>query len=659
MDDKKQYLRAVTLFNEKKYKEALDLFESFNETNVIIFNKAGCYKELGQYFKAMDLYETLLKMRRMRTSDLREQTKLCYVSSVSMVIRACVDSCRYEDAMKVAKRSLKFIQDHHVLLYNMGHIYKCLGMHKEALVYLEKTLLENPFYFDAYIEIVNIYNDFKDYKRSIETIKRGLEMIPEESRFYNELGVAYCRLGNLKDGFEAYQAGINCRTCNNVCAGKIYTNVGNAYSHIGDIPRSLENSKKAFELDPQNNTAIQNYLMNMLYVYDSPFAEILKMHFQLGLLLSKQFCLNHLFKPTPVNKNGKLNLGYVSADFFGDHPMVYFTKPLLESFDKDKFNIFCYSGQQIPEGADSRIKWRDIKYMSTSNACTLIKYDSIDILVDLSGHTSGNRMDIFSTRLAPLQLSYLGYPCLTGMPAIDYYVVDKTFEWDVKARILQMPGCFTHYTPAEDPKSFKLICPYIKYGHITLGTLNKTAKINQIMVNIWDCLLDEFKDAILCLRPQCVFKFRNEKRVVYLENVPTHREHMERYNKIDIALDTAPYSGTTTTCEALVMGVPVLTMTNRKNKTIHQNVSASLLKNSGMSDFIVEDVEGYKKAIRGIINDIIKEGESYKSKIQALFLGGEVCNSTDYIKRWQDLLLCTYEKHTNSTAQPIPSECSS
>lgn len=229
------------------------------------------------------------------------------------------------------------------------------------------------------------------------------------------------------------------------------------------------------------------------------------------------------------------------------------------------------------------------------------------------------------------------------MPEIDYYLIDDTFGWGNNMKMASMPHCFTHYWPNNIPPAESLVSAYHKNGYISFGTLNKTAKINQFMVDMWDCLLDEFQEARLCLRQNYVFKFRNQRRVVFLDHSPTYEGHMTRYNEFDISLDTSPYSGTTTTCESMLMGVPVLTLADRKFRTIHQNVSASLLINSDLRELIVENLDDYKRAIRQLIQEIAAD-KDYKQKIQAKFVNGNVMNADLYMKDYEATICQLYHK---------------
>ena len=644
MDQKLTQLKALEFYKRKEFDAAIAQFSLLPPAPIVKYNIAMCYRDKGGLENlevSRDILATLVKTR-VRDGTLYNQIKEAFVALMTGIVREHALSFRLEKALAVNLESMKIIPNNAILLYNQGHLYKCLGRHQEALAYLDKSLIYNPQYFDSYIEKINVYNDARDYATVEKIIKQGIAALPGDARFYNELGVCLCRLGRVKDGFDAYETGLKLPTCNPNIAGKIYTNVGNAYSFLGDVPASLENSRKGYQTDPTNTTAMQNYLMNLLYVPNIPFTDTLKQHFEVGMLYSKQMKIpEYNVHPYEGPRNPKIHLGFVSGDFFGEHPMTYFLRALLTMWDREKFEVYCYSNQKIgvyPQYA-LEIQWRDIKYLDSKNVCYKVSQeDKIDILIDLAGHTAANRLDVFVNRCAHVQLSYLGYPCITGVPEIDYYIIDKTF--DMRIKTIAMPHCFTHYWPSKVPAADTLRSPHHALdsdGFFILGTLNKLAKVNQTMVDMWDCLLDEFPNTKLMIRHNYVFKFRNQARVVFLEHEQSYEGHMSRYNKIDIALDTAPYSGTTTTCEAMLMGTPVLTLAERKTKTIHQNVSASLLINSGMADMVVECLDDYKRVILSLMHEI-EADVNFKQTMQRKFLEGNVCNSQQYMQDFEALM---------------------
>jgi predicted O-linked N-acetylglucosamine transferase (SPINDLY family) len=651
MNIKSLQAEADRRFQAKDYLGALKQYETMPQSPLVCYNIAICHRELGNLETCRDILARLVRTK-MKNGEYANLFKGAYVAVMCLYVRQCAQEFNLAKALDANLEAMTVLHNNEILMYNQGHIYKCMGMHKEALECLNKSLIYNPLYFDAYIEKINIYNDAKDYTAAEIVIREGLKTIPSDARFYNELGVCLCRLGRVKDGFDAYEKGLSSPSCNSNVAGKIYTNVGNAYSLLGDIPASIENSKRGYEMDPTNTTAMQNTLMNMLYLSNVPFTNTLKSHFEIGALYSKQKIItDHVvvpYNPARTSEGDKIRIGYVSGDFFGDHPVTYFIKALLTCYNHDRFEIYCYSNHKLGDFPqyDPDIKWRDIKYLETPNVCYMISVqDQIDVLIDLSGHTACNRLDIFSNRCARVQLSYIGYPCITGIPNIDYHVVDKTF--DIRIKTIAMPHCFTHYWPDSVPAADTLVSPFHRQKYFCFGTLNKLAKVNQSMVDLWDCILDEFPESRLLIRRNYVFKFRNQDRVFFFEHAKTHKDHLERYNSIDIAFDTAPYSGTTTTCESMLMGTPVITLAERKTKTIQQNVSASLLINSGMNHLVVESIDDYRRVIRRLMEEI-KEDPYYKQKVQNKFLEGSVCNRIEYMQDFESMISSL---HNNSVTR--------
>jgi predicted O-linked N-acetylglucosamine transferase (SPINDLY family) len=387
-------------------------------------------------------------------------------------------------------------------------------------------------------------------------------------------------------------------------------------------------------IDEKNVIAIQNFAMNSLYLDKCNYNDTLLRHIRAATLLTKQHALVKYSRPIALYEtHQRKRVGIVSGDLFGDHPVTYFIYALLT--EKFSFDIYGYSNSRVtnsPQYSKS-IMWRDIKYLTLENVCELIQRDEIDILIDVSGYTSFSRMDVFCNRVAPIQLSYIGYPCPTGLPTIDYHLIDKTFEFGNKLRTYAMNGCFTHYTPFIDIENLPPIRTRTPKRPITFGTHNKPAKISKSTAELWDKLLDRLPEAILLIKGPDTSLFRNSDRVKVTEFAPTRKLHLARYNEIDVALDTFPYSGTTTTCEALLMGVPVITLTDRKGKTLHQNVSASLLINSGLEDFVCDSEEEFiQTCLETSIKVLSSPSGDYKKMVRSKFINGTVCDSKAYVR---------------------------
>jgi predicted O-linked N-acetylglucosamine transferase (SPINDLY family) len=262
--------------------------------------------------------------------------------------------------------------------------------------------------------------------------------------------------------------------------------------------------------------------------------------------------------------------------------------------------------------------WRDIARTSDEAAETLIRTDQIDILIDLAGHTAGNRLALFARKPAPIQMTYLGYPDTTGLPAIDYRITDAVADPPDIAdalhaeTLLRLPPPFLCYqSPRHAPPVGEL--PAVAAGYVTFGSFNALPKIVPA-IPLWSRILREIptsrlllknaglKDAGTCARIQQKFAEHGitADRLDLLASVTTTREHLALYNRIDLALDTFPYHGTTTTCESLWMGVPTVTLAG----AVHvSRVGVSILRAIGLPELVAETPEQFARIAVQLASD--------------------------------------------------------
>jgi protein O-GlcNAc transferase len=634
------YEQGIAKFNEEKYDEAIALFKQLSrESDEVMYAIATCYKmkrTFNDMLFSQKIYEKLLN-KKIKDMKLKYHIKTNYVALITRLTSYYLDSDNkngYDKALEITTTGLKIAPQDPILLYNMGHLYKCKGEFDTALKYLSMALDKNKTHLDCYHEIINIYMDRRDYPNSLKYIQMGIRNIPNCASLYNNLGLYYTYFDHDKS-FETFNKALEYAKGDDKMLTKIHTNIGHLHSLIGDTANALEQFDVASKLSNDDMTPRQNFVMDSLYLVDMPYDTILQKHFETGLVLKNKHNKNITL---PEHHNKKIHIGYVSGDFIGFHPMTYFMNALLNSYSTNNFELYCYNISESGDGNNYSplIKWRHIKYMELSKCLELVLQDKIDILIDLSGHTYGNRLDIFANRVARLQLSYLGYPCVTGMPDIDYYLIDRTFEVN-GCKTFPLPHCFTHYTPPFMPE--KLIQPFKKNNFITFCSFNKPSKINLEVIKLWNRVLDAYPNSILIVKKNnnLIFSEKNKSRVRVIDMTAKYKDYVDQYNGVDIALDTFPYAGTTTTCECLLMGTPVITLADRTNKTIHQNTTASLLINSNLSNFVATSKDEYVSKIGDIINSI-KEHENYKSVVQQKFLTGNVTNKTQYVQDFENIV---------------------
>jgi predicted O-linked N-acetylglucosamine transferase (SPINDLY family) len=632
------YDTAVSLCEQGNLTEGLKMFKQLPLTDEVLYAIATCHKDMNNLSDMMtskNMFTTLLKKHKL-SPEVATRVNINYVSVITMLSKYYIDHGEYHQAVAVTKQGTQIFPNDPTLIYNLGHMYKCLGQYDTAIHYLVTALSlgQNQTLIDIYYELINIYQDRGDLINTLKYINLGLTKVDNKAGLYNALGLYYIQ-SDYRLANEAFHNALHEGNDDPPMLAKIHTNIGHLYSVMGQVDESLKHFEKAFTINPTDTLSRQNYVMNLLYSDKIEYKTIIRKHLEIGNFLQK----SHRQPPfaVPEYHNTKIHLGYVSGDFFGTHPMTHFLHTLLTQYTGSKYEIYCYCISDTGDTSNysEKIYWRSIKYLSLEGCIKRVIQDKIDVLIDLSGHTGSNRMDLFANRVAKLQLSYLGYPCITGMPEIDYYVIDQTFN--NKFKTASLPHCFTHYTIPFIPSDLKLPYHSNESHCITFGSLNKPNKINDGVAQLWDHILGVFPNSRLILKKIGNYQFKNADRVITIAITSKYEDYLQQYNMIDIALDTFPYAGTTTTCEALLMGTPVVTLADRQNHTIHQNTTASLLINSGLDHLVATTPDQLMEIIQKTITTI-EANPDYKNQIQSKFLNGNVTNSAQYINDFEQLI---------------------
>ena len=364
----------------------------------------------------------------------------------------------------------------------------------------------------------------------------------------------------------------------------------------------------------------------------------------------------------------KLRIGYLSPDF-REHAVSYFLAPLLRNFDSGKFSVYCYSTGRV-DNVTKRLRsgplnWRDLRGRSPRTAARLIAEDGIDILVELSGHTQNSTLPIAAYRPAPVQIAGIGYTNTTGVPAIDYFLSDETClpSGDEVAasgfteRIIRLPHSHLCYAPGfvrELPEAGSE-APVHRNGYVTFGSFNNFAKATDEMLLLWRGILDQVRDSKLVIKSkicsipsgQQLLRERLKRLNFELARVelrPYSPDYMEQYRDIDIALDTAPYNGGATTCEALFMGVPVITLRGRSHAS---RFGASILVNAGVEELVVEnDLNYVRRAVQ--LGNSPKLIGAYHSGLRANVLKSPLMDAEGYMKELEAAYRTVWRKFCES-----------
>ena len=319
----------------------------------------------------------------------------------------------------------------------------------------------------------------------------------------------------------------------------------------------------------------------------------------------------------------RLVVGYVSPDMY-THSVSYFAHAPLSSHDPSRVRVVVYSATPRADAMTQTLKqrvaaidgtWRDVQHLTERQLAEAIRADGVDVLVELTGHTANNRLGAMALRPAPVQVTWIGYPNSTGLAEIDYRITDAVCDpidttQTFTETLVRLPGCFLSYTPSAEAPAVAP-APCLAAGYVTFGCFNTLAKVTPDVRSRWARIMREVPNSRLLLKAKpfaCQTIQQRFLAAMTAEGVESWRvdlfpltggtgQHLSVYGTVDIALDTFPYAGTTTTCESLWMGVPVLTA---KGKCHAQNVGASLLKKvGGLEEFIADDEDDYvRRAVR-------------------------------------------------------------
>lgn len=377
-----------------------------------------------------------------------------------------------------------------------------------------------------------------------------------------------------------------------------------------------------------------------------------------------------------LDTDRKLHIGYISPDF-REHVLANFMTPLLEGYDAENFAVTCYSTGRKDSVTvklkNFKVGWRDLIGKDAVTAAKIIDDDAVDILVDLSGHSQDSCLPILAYKPAPVQICALGYTATTGLDAMDYFLSDKicspeTLPNTFTEKILRVDPCSFCYTPGliRDMPEPATNAPALKNGYLTFGSFNNFAKVTEDVLYLWRSILDSVPRSRLIIKSKvcslddgkAIVRERLRKMGFPLERIelrPYSPDYLEQYADIDVALDTFPYTGGTTTCEALYMGVPVITL---RGKTHGSRLGASILNAADVTELIAHSPMDYvKKAVQ--LNRRRELLMAYHSRLREHVKNSDLMDAQKYIRElekiyravWKEYCRSVQEKKFNSTFQ--------
>lgn len=522
---------------------------------------------------------------------------------------ACMQQGKDEQAIEAFKAVLVIQPQLVMALANLVTLLHKLERQHEALPYQQRWLAAEPLSSSAHYSAAVLYQTLQQLAAAREHYQRVLALGTDGASVYS----TQLNLGVVCYGLRDFDAAIahsrQALASKPDCAVSHY-NIGNAQKEQGRHDEAIASFEHALKLDPAFADAHGNILFCMNYGDGYDAQQIFARHAEWAERHAARY-MDHAPHGNARDPLRPLRIGYVSADF-REHPVGFFLEGVLPHHSAN-CEIYCYFNSTQEDAITARLRahvahWRPISALDDDAAAALIRADGIDILVDLSGHTAGHRLLVFARKPAPLQVTWLGYNNTSGLGNMDYLLADAGVippdtTQRFSERVLRLPGSYLCYVAPDYAPGVKPP-PCIANGYVTFGCFNNLSKVTEAMLVLWAEILRRVPDARFILKsrqmadPAVQQRYRDwfsaqgiaAERVTLDGRYLDHAGLLGYYGEIDIALDTHPYSGVTTTCEALWMGVPVVTLAGEK--FISRN-SAALLANVGLTELIADTPQQY------------------------------------------------------------------
>ena len=520
---------------------------------------------------------------------------------------------KWEDSINFANKALELKSDYPQAIINKAHALLASFQIELSIQTYKKAVKLDSNNLRIYRGIAQAYSQNNDYLKCIEYLKKALNINKKNYLIHYDLGLAYKALNHFEDSITYFQEALRLKpTHSQSKAALIHTQ-----AELCDWT-NLSKSLSFLDLSVCHNDPIDPW--SLFAITDDPQGRLSRAQ---NYYKHKYKANNtiQLYRPKSI-KSRKINIGYFSANFY-NHPVLHLISNLIYYHNENDFNIFCYSlDSSITDEYTNIVQkevysYKDLSLYTTHQIVNIVRKDSIDIAIDLMGYTKNNRMEVFKERVAPIQISYLGYPGTTGSDCIDYLIADKTLipptlQKYYTEKILYLPlsyQCNHHTYPSYCIHSEKELYKLPEKSFV-FACFNTSYKLTQRMFNIWMEIMNSVDGSVLWLSCQNSITQLNLKDAAIRSGIDPSRlifaqkisllEHIERHHLADIFLDTFPYNAGATASIALRGGLPIVTLTG---ESYTSRMSASLLNVLGLQDLITYSSKEYLEKVIELSHD--------------------------------------------------------
>jgi protein O-GlcNAc transferase len=557
-------------------------------------------------------------------------------------ILALIRAGQFTRAKAELMRSIKDVQRSPVLLNALAVVNARLGDLQSSLYYAQAAVKHAPSSAAVWSTLANVQSQLGNILQAAQAYERSLQLDPQDANSWLGRAVLEQQQGEFGKSEEILRKGLSACGTHEVMTHALLNSVADS----GRADEALDLAREALE-QFSHSPGLRSQACNISISSSraSP-QEVWYFHQSFGELLQIGFPPPVVSYLQPRQSKQRLRVGFVSSDL-RRHSVACFIDPLFRHADRARCELVAYFNHHQSDAVTQRLRslvplWRDVAALSDPELAQQIYKDQIDVLVDLNGHTSGDRLGVFHNKPAPIQLTYLGYPGTTGLASMDGRIVDQITDppgmtdYFHSEKLIRLDRCFLCFVPPENAPE-----PSAPEGAIcTFGSFNSLHKISDASLQLWSRVLASIPDSKLLIKsPKCgaaeagsrvleraVAAGIDPARISIHPPLSDFHAHLNMYGQVDVILDTTPYNGTTTTCEALYMGVPVVTLPGGMHAA---RVGSSLLQALGHPEWIAETEFDFVRIACELATNL-SEMRRDRAAIRRQLLASSLCDQVSY-----------------------------
>lgn len=544
------------------------------------------------------------------------------------------------------------------LSYWQARLAQARGKHESAISLLKQALQRNGEHTNSLLLLASLLHQASLFSEAIDYIERAQASAPHDLNILEQKALTLSELHRYDEAADLFELLIVRRPDDS----SFWNNAANLWRNLGQIDKAAEYYHKAMQVTGENDMAYANYLTALHYHPQKSAEQI----FATAQEWQPRYAAHLRTNDTHDNDKQpakKLRIGMFS-DGFRAHPVGQMITSMLEQLPRHELELYLYSTNNASDILTRRIQktatcWMSITHLDEAEFAKQISNDRIDILIDLCGHNSGSRMRTMVRKPAPVQVKWVGGLInTTGVDSIDYLLSDSIetppgVDHLYTEKLIRMPDDYICYNPPIYTPDIT-VPPASYTGYITLGCFNNPTKINETLLDHWAGIMHTLPTARLFLKGlqfgseilknrvhQYLERAGIEPHRILIEGPSPHNQLLQAYNRVDVALDPWPYSGGLTTCEALFMGVPVVTL---PGPTFAGRHSASHLTNAGLEQLVANNWQHYHDIVVNLASDL-DNLNNIRTHLRSALLESPVCDAPKMARNFSNAMRAIWQRH--------------